>query len=232
MNDFEKMLRKPISSFTAKESTDDTTDDCADENNDNADVYSSLFNTITDDTEDSAQTDPEDDTTTGAEIVATVQPVINPADATDAFIAADLAGSEDDEDLEEEILTDMQKIAIPMLIAQESTSEEYDTFIESTDCDLAVKDAFMTERTIVRFDKYARTNQLQKIAEFSIAKARKDPDYKRLRNVVWPLEKKLEARLHQKYGTMALPIARKMLQKAKNSKSKTVRAIIKKQETK
>ena len=69
----------------------------------------------------------------------------------------------------------------------------------------------VTEKTVVRLDKNARINQVQKVAVFSIAKEKNDPIFKKLLTV-WRIERNLEKKLFNKYGNEGLRRAKKTVQ--------------------
>ena len=110
---------------------------------------------------------------------------VDPADPVDSVISDDL-GTDDDE-VNQKIDDAIQRTATPILLGGELSGDEADGFIESADCDTAVAESFMTERTIVKFDKKARFAQLHKVAVLVIAKEKKDPMYKKL-VTVWRIE--------------------------------------------
>ncbi len=70
----------------------------------------------------------------------------------------------------------------------------------------------VTEKTLVRLDKKARINQVQKVAVFTIAKEKNDPIFKKLMTV-WRIERNLEKKLFDKYGNEGLRRAKKTVQK-------------------
>ena len=94
-------------------------------------------------------------------------------------------------------------------------------FKESVDTDIAVDEGFFTERTIVKFDKVARKNQLKKVAVFAIAKEANDPLYKKL-VTLWKLERFIEQKLEKRYFAQAKQKAKEAMKKAKMTKSKVV----------
>ena len=60
------------------------------------------------------------------------------------------------------------------------------------------------------------------MAIFTLAKERKDPDFKKLLNV-WRIERFLEAKLEKKFGAKAKTKAREVMRNASKSKSKMVK---------
>ena len=168
----------------------------------------------------------EGDVTAEAETSETapeLQPIageIDPEDPTDAVISDDL--SEDDDTVTQRIDDTIQRAATPILLGGELSGDEADGFIESVDCDAAISDGLMTERTIVKFDKKARFAQLHKVAVLAIAKEKKDALYKKL-VTAWRIEKTIETRLVEKYGTQANARVRAYIQNAKKSRSNPIR---------
>lgn len=113
----------------------------------------------------------------------------------------------------------MNTVATPMLLADElKTESDYKEFVESVDYDIAIAEGFYTERTIVKFDKTARLAQLYEVALASIARAKRDRDYRKL-ETVYAMERRLKAKLRKKYGPQAEKKAKEYLQRAKKSKS-------------
>ena len=149
-----------------------------------------------------------------------IEDEIDPEDPTDAVISDDL--SEDDDTITQKIDDTIQRAATPILLGGEMSGDEADGFVESVNCDAAISDGFMTERTIVKFDKRARYAQLHKVAVLAIAKEKKDPLYKKL-VTAWRIEKTIEARLVEKYGAAANSRVRVYLQKARQSKSAPIK---------
>lgn len=145
---------------------------------------------------------------------------VDSEDPVDAVISDDIGA--DSDAIDQKIDDTIQRAATPILLGGELSGDEADNFIESVDCDAAVSEAFMTERTIVKFDKKARWSQLHKVAVLAIAKEKKDPMYKKL-VTVWRIEKTLENRLTVKYGAQANARVRVYLQRARQSKSNPIK---------
>lgn len=161
-----------------------------------------------------------DDATETAPELKGIEDEIDPEDPTDAVISDDL--SEDDDTVIQKIDDTIQRAATPILLGGELSGDEADDFVESVNCDAAIADGFMTERTIVKFDKKARFAQLHKVAVLAIAKEKKDPLYKKL-VTAWRIEKTIEGRLTDKYGSQANARVRVYLQRAKQSKSAPIK---------
>ena len=68
----------------------------------------------------------------------------------------------------------------------------------------------VTERTIVKLDKKAKLKGAQRTAVYSIARKRKDSDFKKLLTL-WRLEAKLDKKLWKKYQNEALKVAKNQL---------------------
>ena len=145
---------------------------------------------------------------------------VDSEDPVDAVISDDIGA--DSDAIDQKIDDTIQRAATPILLGGELSGDEADDFIESVDCDTAVSEAFMTERTIVKFDKKARWSQLHKVAVLAIAKEKKDVMYKKL-VTVWRIEKTLENRLTVKYGSQANARVRAYLQRARQSKSNPIK---------
>lgn len=98
------------------------------------------------------------------------------------------------------------------LITSFLTEDEQIQLLESHNeiTDLINSDV-VTEKTIVRLDKKARVNQIQKVAVFTIAKEKNDPIFRKLMTV-WRIESNLEKKLLDKYGNEGLRRARKTVQ--------------------
>lgn len=112
----------------------------------------------------------------------------------------------------------MNSVATPMLISDELDEDEIKEFVESVDSDIAVAEGFLTERTIVRFDKNAKKAQLYEVAVAAVAREKKDPLYRKL-ETVYRMERILKAKLRKKYHTQANAKVKEYLSRAKKSKS-------------
>ena len=145
---------------------------------------------------------------------------VDETDPTDAFIADDLNISDDSET--QRIDDRIQRVATPILLKDTMTDDELDEFTESTDSDVAMCENFLTERTIVKFDKKSRYAQLKKIAILSIAREKKNPLYKKL-TICWKMEKMIERKFEDMYGNQAAPRVKEYLRKAKSSKSNAIK---------
>lgn len=112
----------------------------------------------------------------------------------------------------------MNAVATPILMQSEMTESEINEFVESVDGDIAVNEGFLTERTIIKFDKNARRAQLYEVAVAAVAREKKDPLYKKL-VTVYKLERTIKAKLRKKYHTQANLKVKQYLKRARQSKS-------------
>lgn len=164
----------------------------------------------------------EDGDDSDENIADEVSDVVNPSDPTDAIMMDDL--STDDEVVSQKIDDTIQRVATPIMLNSEMSAEEVDNFVESVDCDIATSEQFLSERTIVKFDKKARYAQLHKTAVLAIAKEKNDPKFRKLRTL-WKLEAVLEKQLNKQYGSQANARVKIYLQKARNSKSNIIKRV-------
>ena len=111
------------------------------------------------------------------------------------------------------IPAESMSLLVEAMILENANSEEIIELCESADIvnDLIEMGA-VEESTIVRLNKQARTDQLEKIAIFTIAKERNDPDFRKLLTV-WNMERNLEEKLKRKYGAEAGRRAKKTVQR-------------------
>lgn len=112
----------------------------------------------------------------------------------------------------------MNAVATPIMIQSELTDKEIEEFVESVDSDIAINEGLLTERTIVKFDKNARKNQLMAVAVLAVAREKKDPLYKKL-NTIYKMERIIEAKLRKKYYSQATRKVQEYLKRARQSKS-------------
>lgn len=109
-------------------------------------------------------------------------------------------------------------VATPLLIQNNLTESEVAEFIESVDSDIAVSEGFLTEKTIVKFDKTAKKAQLYEVAVAACAREHKDPLYKKL-ETVYKMERVIKAKLRKKYNAEAQKKVKEYLARARKSKS-------------
>lgn len=112
----------------------------------------------------------------------------------------------------------MNAVATPMLLADELDECDMKEFVESVDADIAIAEGFLTERTIVKFDKHAKRAQLYEVALRSVARAKNDPLYRKLETVE-KMRRILRAKLSKKYHAQANAKVKEYLNRAKKSKS-------------
>lgn len=114
---------------------------------------------------------------------------------------------------DEEVTREAAQLILESVIFENANDEE---ILELTENHRLVNDLIemdaVEEKTIVRLDKQARISQTQKIAVFTIAKERNDPDFRKLMTV-WRMEKNLEDKLMKKYGSEGLRRAKTTVQK-------------------
>lgn len=121
----------------------------------------------------------------------------------------------------------MDAVATPILLKTELTEEEMIEFVESADSDIAEAEGFLTEKTIIKFDKNAKKAQLYEIAVAAVAREKKDPLYKKLQTV-YKMERIIKAKLRKKYHAQAQQKVKEYLARAKKSKSNVLSKIINK----
>lgn len=109
-------------------------------------------------------------------------------------------------------------VATPLLVKDELTEAEIDEFVESVDSDIAIAEGFLTEKTIIKFDKNAKRAQLYEVAVAAVAREHHDPLYKKL-ETVYKMERVLKAKLRKKYHAEATKKVKEYLTRAKKSKS-------------
>lgn len=109
-------------------------------------------------------------------------------------------------------------VATPILIGNELNDEQCREFVESMDSDIAVNEGFLTEKTIIKFDKNAKRAQLYEVAVAAVAREKKDPLYKKLQTV-YKMERIIKAKLRKKYHSQAQQKVKEYLARAKKSKS-------------
>lgn len=141
--------------------------------------------------------------------------------------------SNENNDSDEELTPDesqrvddtMNTVATPILIQDELNDEEsVREFVESVDSDIAVAEGFLTERTIIKFDKNAKKAQLYEVAVAACAREKKDPLYKKL-ETVYKMERILKGKLRKKYNSSAQKKVKEYLARAKKSKSSIISRI-------
>jgi hypothetical protein len=125
----------------------------------------------------------------------------------------------------DELSLEAMSMIIEATIQDTMNPEEIMAFVEnSEEVKEAIRLGIVTEKTIVRLDKYAKLSRAQKIAVFNVAKEKKDPLFRRLLTV-WRLERFLEAKLMRKYGNEGLRRAKKAVTAQKTHPATVKKAI-------
>jgi len=109
-------------------------------------------------------------------------------------------------------------VATPILLNSELDDADIKEFVEGLDIDIAVAEGFLTERTIVRFDKNAKKAQLYEVAVRAVAREKKDPLYRKLETLE-KMKRIIEAKLRAKYDSPARRKVKEYIDRAKKSKS-------------
>lgn len=222
MMSFKDLLSKPLPSANAKEVLIESVDEDEISEKINPIIREMGYDpdNLPDTDLDEPVTSPEHDDTTADTTNDKIASQVDQTDPTDAFIADDLSISDDSET--QRIDDRIQRVATPVLLKDTMSDDELDEFTESVDSGIAMSEDFLTERTIVKFDKQSRYAQLKKIAILSIAREKKNPLYKKL-TLCWKMEKMIERKFEELYGAQAAPRVKEYLRKARASKSKTIR---------
>lgn len=129
-------------------------------------------------------------------------------------------GAEEGEEKEAEVTEEdvekaekVQEATFAAAVLLDCASRDEIAQIAESAADIAVlAEAFgpVMEKVVVRLDKKARFNHLQKAAIFKLAAEAKDPKYRKLLTL-WKLERQIEAQLAKKYGSKAAKVAREQL---------------------
>ena len=109
-------------------------------------------------------------------------------------------------------------VATPILLKSELDEVGMNEFVEGIESDIVMAEGFLTERTIVRFDKNAKKAQLYEVAVRAVAREKKDPLYRKLETVE-KMKRIIEAKLRKKYDSQARKKMKEYLDRAKKSKS-------------
>ena len=95
------------------------------------------------------------------------------------------------------------------------TPEELSELSEnSAEMSRLVDEGLLSEKTIVKFDKKAKTERATQQAVLQIAREKKDRDFNKLIRV-WKMRRALIEKLNKKYWSQAKARAKKMVNKAK-----------------
>lgn len=118
------------------------------------------------------------------------------------------------------------KLITESLILDNLSKEEVSELTESADvCNDLTSLGIVTEKTIVRLDKTAKISRAYKTAVFTIAREKKDRDFKRL-VTIWRMERTLEAKLMKKYHAEALKRAKASVAKLNSAKKDTKSGVV------
>lgn len=125
----------------------------------------------------------------------------------------------------DEISLEAAALIMEAAIIDNTSVEELQAFLENhSEVNDAKQNEILLEKNIVRLDKMTQLKRAQKVACFTIAKERNDPQMRKLLTV-WRMERFLEAALLRKYGNEALRRARAVSHKAASSKSSTIKNV-------
>lgn len=226
MSNFSDLLKQPLPSKGFSYFESDLDDECY--NNDSSDFdtdddiggygdtgYPSTDDPFDDDDDDTVDTD----FGTGYN---DPNPFAAQSSSTPAPAFAQNEDAEEDNELDPEesqnVDDTMNTVATPILMDGELKDEEIDEFVESVEADIAVNEGFLTEKTIIKFDKNAKKAQLFEVAVAAVASEKKDPLYKKLKTV-YKMERTIKAKLRKKYHTAANQKVKEYLARARRSKS-------------
>lgn len=138
---------------------------------------------------------------------------------------------DEDEELTEE--EEKKKEENDELIAEELIKEclnceELSEFLQNkTEIDALINQGILSERSIVRLDKYAKLNRYESQAVLAIAREKNDRDFKKLLTI-WKMRKFLLNKLNKKYGPQAKTRARQNMKKVKKTNTGIAAKILKK----
>lgn len=123
----------------------------------------------------------------------------------------------------EELSPEALSFIMETAIMESASPEDLEIFLEShMETSAAVNEEVLLEKSIVRLDKQAKISRAQKVAVFTIAKEKNDPQFKKLLTV-WRMERFLENALFKKYGNEGYRRARKSVESGGRSKSQMVK---------
>ena len=117
---------------------------------------------------------------------------------------------EDDNDDDDEESEKLQEATFAAALLLDTASREDISQIAESYEDMGIMvECFgpVMEKVIVRLDRKARLNHLQKAAVFKLAAQAKDPKYRKLLTL-WKMERQIEQYLAKKYGSKAAKVAR------------------------
>lgn len=114
---------------------------------------------------------------------------------------------------EDEVTLESMQMINESAIMAFLTEDEQETLLEShIEIAALINGEVVNEKTLVRMDKKARISQVQKMAVFTIAREKNDPIFKKLLTV-WRIERSLEEKLFNKYGSEGMRRAKSTVQK-------------------
>lgn len=113
---------------------------------------------------------------------------------------------------DEATLESMQMINEAAISAFLTEDEQVELLESHSEVASLINNDIVTEKTLVRLDKKARINQVQKMSVFTIAKEKNDPIFRKLLTV-WRIERNLEKKLFDKYGSEGMRRAKSTVQK-------------------
>lgn len=144
----------------------------------------------------------------------------DPVDSTMDSELDEPIGDDDLDPLESRNVDDViNTVGTSILMKDEiGSEEELKEFVNSMDSDIAVSEGYLTEKTIIKFDKNAKKAQLYEVAVFACAREKNDPLWRKLQTV-WKLERVIKAKLRKKYNAPANRKVKEYLARAKKSKS-------------
>ena len=115
-----------------------------------------------------------------------------------------------------------EALIIEAAIMEAFSGEEISAALENSfDIGIAIDECPVLEKTIVKLDKKAKKNKLVKMCEFTIAKEKNDPKFKKLL-YLWKMERIIEEYFHKRYGSQAERRAKQMMRNKAKSKSNIV----------
>ncbi len=119
-----------------------------------------------------------------------------------------------------------EKLITEAVLVDNLSNEEITELTESSAvCGDLTSLGIVTEKTIVRLDKKAKISRAYKTAVFTIAREKKDRDFKRL-VTVWRMERALEAKLMKKYHAAAMKRAKASVTKLNSAKKDTKKGVL------
>lgn len=133
----------------------------------------------------------------------------------DLMLESDDADDDDDEgkDDDDEESEKLQEATFAAALLLDTASREDISQIAESYEDMGIMvECFgpVMEKVIVRLDRKARLNHLQKAAVFKLAAQAKDTKYRKL-VTLWKMERQIEQYLAKKYGSKAAKVAREQI---------------------